>query len=138
MPDKYKLADGNPRNSTGFSTLYPDRIKALEQHREERKKQIEPLDAILSREAAAELLGISLSTLDRRVREKAIPYSKIGGRVLFSKFRLEDWLRSKEVLPAEHRDFSISKSFITHKEALDLGKRAARTLELADILSGLL
>lgn len=40
---------------------------------------------------AAEYLGISKSTVNRKKDEGEIPFSKIGGRVVYSKKELDKW-----------------------------------------------
>jgi excisionase family DNA binding protein len=40
---------------------------------------------------AAEYLGISVSTVNRKKDEGEIPFSKIGGRVVYSKKELDKW-----------------------------------------------
>jgi len=52
---------------------------------------------ILTKKEAAQFLKISISTLDRLMVEKNIPYSKINRRVLFLKEDLIKWVKSKRV-----------------------------------------
>ena len=54
-------------------------------------------DDILSKKEATRYLKISMATLDRLMKEKKIPYSKINGRVLFLKDDLIKWVKSKRV-----------------------------------------
>ena len=54
-------------------------------------------DDVLTKKEAAKYLKISISTLDRLMKEKKIPYSKINGRVLFLKEDLLKWVKSKRV-----------------------------------------
>ncbi len=54
-------------------------------------------DDIMNRKEAAKYLKISTSTLDRLVKERSIPFSKINGRVLFLKEDLIKWVKSKRV-----------------------------------------
>ena len=55
---------------------------------------------ILSKKEAAQFLRISISTLDRLMKEKKIPYAKINKKrrkVLFLKEDLLKWVKSKRV-----------------------------------------
>jgi excisionase family DNA binding protein len=54
-------------------------------------------DEILTKKEAAKYLRMSVSTLDRLMRNRSIPYSKINGKVLFQKKDLIKWLESKKV-----------------------------------------
>ncbi len=45
-------------------------------------------DKLLSRQEAAELLKVSLSTLNSRMKKRQLPYKRIGRRILFSKTEL--------------------------------------------------
>jgi len=55
-------------------------------------------DDVLSKKEACKYLKISMATLDRLIKEKKIPFSKINGRVLFLKEDLINWLKSKRVV----------------------------------------
>lgn len=55
---------------------------------------------IMSKKEAAEFLRISVSTLERLMRENKIPYAKINKKrrkVLFLKEDLLKWVKSKRV-----------------------------------------
>lgn len=54
-------------------------------------------DDILTKKEVAKYLKISIATINRLMKEKKIPYSKINGRVLFLKKRLIQWIESKKV-----------------------------------------
>jgi len=54
-------------------------------------------DDVLTKKEASRYLKISISTLDRLMKTKDIPYSKINGRVLFLKRDLIKWIESKKV-----------------------------------------
>ena len=54
-------------------------------------------DDVLTKKEASRYLKISISTLDRLMKTKDIPYSKINGRVLFLKKDLIQWIESKKV-----------------------------------------
>jgi excisionase family DNA binding protein len=49
----------------------------------------------LSVKQAAEYLTLASSTLYSYVHYKAIPFTKIGDRVVFEKDRLDRWVKSK-------------------------------------------
>lgn len=49
----------------------------------------------VDRVEAAQLLGLSLATLDRLVKRQEIPHRKCGRRVLFHRPTLEAWLRGE-------------------------------------------
>jgi excisionase family DNA binding protein len=44
---------------------------------------------MISKKKAAELLGVSVSSIDRLMKKKAIPYHKIGVAVRFAKTDIE-------------------------------------------------
>ena len=50
---------------------------------------------------AGELLGVSRHTVRKLVREKAIPYYRIGRRVIFDTDELAAWLRARRVAPVD-------------------------------------
>ena len=51
---------------------------------------------VVSRKQAAEMLDISISTLDRLVLDKELKSIKLKGRVLFSTAELQRWVHLKE------------------------------------------
>jgi len=55
--------------------------------------------SLLSRKQAAQYLHISISSVDRLLREGSIPSVKIGGRVFFSEESLDRWLGALESQP---------------------------------------
>ena len=50
------------------------------------------MEANLNYQQAAEMLGVSKRTLERRVARRKIPFIRIGGRVLFRPSQLEKFL----------------------------------------------
>lgn len=52
---------------------------------------------ILTKKEAAELLRISIATIDRLMRDRKIPFSKINGKVLFLRKDLMDLLERKKI-----------------------------------------
>ncbi|ODA36729.1 helix-turn-helix domain-containing protein [Planctopirus hydrillae] len=54
-----------------------------------------PAPVACDRVEAAQLLGLSLATLDRLVKANKLPHRKIGRRVLFHKATLERWLQGE-------------------------------------------
>ena len=53
---------------------------------------------VFNRNEAARFLGVSVSYIERLMREKRIPYSKINGRVFFLKKDLIKWIEKKRVV----------------------------------------
>lgn len=52
---------------------------------------------MLSKKEVAAYLGVSVSTIDRKMKSKEIPYHKLGRTVRFSKKEIEEYLeRTKE------------------------------------------
>jgi excisionase family DNA binding protein len=60
-------------------------------------------DEILTKKEAAKYIKISVATIDRLMASRAIPFSKINGRVLFIRELLFKWVKSKSV--ASVREF---------------------------------
>jgi excisionase family DNA binding protein len=54
-------------------------------------------DEILTKKEAAKYIKISVATIDRLMASRAIPFSKINGRVLFIRELLFKWVKSKRV-----------------------------------------
>lgn len=50
----------------------------------------------LTMKEAAEYLGISYWLVNQSVKRKEIPYSKVGGKYLFRKVSLDEYLNEKE------------------------------------------
>lgn len=66
-------------------------------------KETEPLvpvrDKILvNKQEASALISLAESTIERLMKKEAIPYVRIGGRVLFSLEKLIDWAAAKASL----------------------------------------
>jgi len=53
-------------------------------------------DEIMTKKEAAKFLKLSVSTIDRLMKKRDIPFSKINGKVLFQKKDLVAWLESKK------------------------------------------
>jgi len=53
---------------------------------------------VFDKKDAARFLSISVSFLEKLMREKKIPYSKINSKVVFLKEDLINWLKSKRVV----------------------------------------
>jgi excisionase family DNA binding protein len=54
-----------------------------------------PKTVACDRVQAAQLLGLSLATVDRLVKAGSIPHRKVGRRVLFCRETLVKWLRGE-------------------------------------------
>ncbi len=48
----------------------------------------------------AEYLGLSPITLRKKVSEKEIPYTKVGGRVRFRRTDIDRWLEARTFRPS--------------------------------------
>ena len=90
---------------------------------------------ILTREGVAKLLGISIASVDRYVKEGLIPHKRLKGRVLFSERDVRRFLFNDAALPktAEERLDKILKSKMVQVEKYR--KTAKRYLGLKKILS---
>ena len=62
-----------------------------------------PANRLLDIEAVASWLGISPHTLYKMVSQRRIPYVKVGSRVKFDPFKLEDWIKQQTVMPMPER-----------------------------------
>jgi excisionase family DNA binding protein len=66
-------------------------------------KETDPLIAVrdkilVNKQEASALISLAESTIERLMKKKAIPYIKIGGRVLFSLEKLIEWAAAKASL----------------------------------------
>ena len=129
---KYQLSS-DPDACTGFAQIYPQRIEELKQERSRRNPT--PNDKVLSRKQAAEFLEISLSTLDRFVRNRSLPFTKIGGRLYFSQRRLLEWLLSKEEMPETWNNETFRAELLDKEESLRLFQINRRIIELNEIMT---
>lgn len=68
----------------------------------------------LSINEAAQLLGLSTSTLYKKTSARSIPFFKIGGRVLFEEEMLEQWIRNHAVQP-----IGFTQDFFSTEEGND-------------------
>lgn len=68
------------------------------------KTDIPVRDRILvCKDVAAELLSMSVSKLERLMKESSLPFKKIGGRVLFSPDELRNWVMSYGITTGDQR-----------------------------------
>jgi excisionase family DNA binding protein len=49
----------------------------------------------------AEYLHVSIASIRRYVRDRVVPYSKVGNRVLFDREQVDQWIASIRVNPLE-------------------------------------
>ena len=61
----------------------------------------DPLLGLLTISEVAELLKISIPTLRRLQRQRAIPFIKVGGCVRFSKGDIASYLQQRRVKPID-------------------------------------
>ena len=54
-------------------------------------------DEVMTKKEAAAFLKLSVGTIDRLMRERKIPFSKINGKVLFQKKDLLEVLEKRKV-----------------------------------------
>jgi excisionase family DNA binding protein len=57
---------------------------------------------------AAEYTGLSVATIRAYVQQKAIPFIKKGGCVLFDTFELDAWLQSSQVVRINAENEEVS------------------------------
>jgi excisionase family DNA binding protein len=95
-----------PKDLTGWRLL-PEKYCQPKQSEitNPERKQVNPRSAMTQTQTepllidylqAAKLLGISKSTLERRVKNKTIPHVKNGSRVGFSVESLKAWIKQQE------------------------------------------
>lgn len=90
---------------------------------------------ILTREGVSKLLGISVASVDRYVRDGLIPFKKIKGRILFNEAAVRKFLFNDAALPRaakEQLDFILKAKV---KKVDEYRKTAKRYLGLKKILS---
>jgi len=90
---------------------------------------------ILTREGVAKLLGISIASVDRYVRDGLIPFKKIKGRILFNERDVRRFLFNDAALPKaakEQLDFILKAKV---KQVDEYRRTAKRYLGLRKILS---
>jgi len=90
---------------------------------------------ILTREGVAKLLGISVASVDRYVRDGLIPHKRLKGRVLFNERDVRRFLFNDSALPKaakEQLDFILKKKVVQVEK---YRKTAQRYLGLKKVLS---
>jgi DNA-binding transcriptional MerR regulator len=90
---------------------------------------------ILTREGVAKLLGISIASVDRYVRDGLIPHKRLKGRVLFNERDVRRFLFNDSALPKaakEQLDFILKKKVVQVEK---YRKTAQRYLGLKKVLS---
>ena len=90
---------------------------------------------ILTREGVSKLLGISIASVDRYVRDGLIPHKRLKGRILFNEADVRRFLFNDKALPraaSEQLDFILKKKVVQVEK---YRKTAKRYLGLKKILS---
>lgn len=67
----------------------------------------------LSRKGVAKMLGVSVPTIDRYIRDGIIPFKKLQGKVLFSEMQVRRFLFDDNALPRaaeEHLNFILKQN----------------------------
>jgi len=54
---------------------------------------------LLNVEETAQILGLEIGIVYKMVCQKRIPYTKIGGRLRFSKEKLQEWIEQNSYEP---------------------------------------
>lgn len=89
---------------------------------------------ILTREGVSKLLGISIASVDRYVRDGLIPHKRLKGRILFNEADVRRFLFNDKALPraaSEQLDFILKKKVVQVEK---YRKTAQRYLGLKRIL----
>lgn len=63
---------------------------------------------MLTTDDVAQMLGVSVSRIRHLVSERAIPYYKPLGRVLFSQSEIEEWIQSSRVPTIQEQASTIT------------------------------
>lgn len=65
-------------------------------------------DVVLDRKEGAKFLKISVRQLDRERKNKksGLPYTKIGRRIVFSKYLLAQWVRNRSIFQVRKNTFA--------------------------------
>lgn len=90
---------------------------------------------ILTREGVSKLLGVSVASVDRYVRDGLIPHKRLKGRVLFNERDVRRFLFNDSALPKaakEQLDFILKKKVVQVEK---YRKTAKRYLGLKKVLS---
>ena len=53
---------------------------------------------VLNREEASIFLGVSIRHIDNLINSRSIPFSRVGGRIVFQRKRLDAYLNSSDSL----------------------------------------
>lgn len=53
---------------------------------------------VLNKEETSKFLGVSLRHIDNLVNTRSIPFSRVGGRIVFQRKRLDSYLNSSDSL----------------------------------------
>ncbi len=59
--------------------------------------------ALLTIQQAAQMTGVSITTLYKWVSHRKIPYIKMGRLVKFDPLKLEEWIKQQTVMPMPER-----------------------------------
>jgi len=58
---------------------------------------------LLTIQQAAQITGVSITTLYKWVSQRKIPYIKMGRLVKFDPLKLEEWIKQQTVMPMPER-----------------------------------
>ena len=58
---------------------------------------------LLTIQQAAQITGVSITTLYKWVSHRKIPYIKMGSLVKFDPLKLEEWIKAQTVMPMPER-----------------------------------
>ena len=61
------------------------------------------MEKLLNIQEVSDLTGLPVATLYKCICRKTIPFVKLGGRVLFSPLKIQEWIDEHSVSPIEKR-----------------------------------
>ena len=75
-------------------------------------------ETLLNAREVAHMLGLSVATIRKWVLIRYIPYQKVGRAVRFSALEIQEWIKSRSVIPLENRQRAGSSAEISGGEQL--------------------
>ena len=57
------------------------------------------MEKLINIQEVSDLTGLAVATLYKSICKRTIPYIKLGGRVLFSPSKIQEWIENHSISP---------------------------------------